>query len=641
MVRKIDGKFWRYFTLVSLAAFSALVIAGYGCGGAAAPIVPPDLDVVPVAPLSIVATAGDAQVTITWDVVEGATQYNLYIGVSGSGELIAANVTSPYVDAGLVNGTAYVYQLTAENVVGESERSVEVSATPTAASGGGGVVDTTAPTVSMTTPVNGAIDIDVDLAGISVTFNEEMDVSTYPAGGASFITVTGPEGAIAGTFTSTNTSGTFSPTTRLANNTTYTVTVTAGTLTDVAGNGLNTVALTWTFTTAHGWSNPLPIDSSEEEVSAPDIAMDAAGNAVVVWIQDDAGNASLWSNDYDAADAGGSWGAANTIEDGAGVAASPQVAMNADGDAMVVWTHGINILASSYDGVWSAFDTIETSLDIGSDPQIAVRSTGDAIAVWSQANHIMYNTFDGTNWSALENEFDVGIPAGVGSSPRLVINSGEGVLVAWLHENSADGIVDVWAGGTLFAGVEEIGNDAFDASDLDLAMGPTGAVAAVWIQDGMVFSNMYDGADWRTDEIQMSGPGALGVSSPQVVMDPSGEYFETIWSQVIGAGDSDIMENLYNLSLPLSDFSPFADSSTFASNPQMSIDAAGNRIVVWDDNGNIIASRYDVSSDVWSSIILDNSGDAYTPKIAMSDNGTAMAVWLNGGDVNLMASVFK
>jgi DNA/RNA endonuclease G (NUC1)/fibronectin type 3 domain-containing protein len=84
------------------------------------------------APTGVVATAGDTQISLTWNSVSGATSYNVKRSTtSGSGYATIASPTSPtYTDTGLTNGTPYYYVVTAVNVGGESSNSSEVSATP-------------------------------------------------------------------------------------------------------------------------------------------------------------------------------------------------------------------------------------------------------------------------------------------------------------------------------------------------------------------------------------------------------------------------------------------------------------------------------------------------------------------------------
>ncbi len=89
----------------------------------------------PAAPTGVTAIRGNAQVTLAWSAVGGATSYHLYYGTAAGVSTASAklaNVTSPYVHGGLANGTPYYYVVTAANMAGESAVSVEVSATPAA-----------------------------------------------------------------------------------------------------------------------------------------------------------------------------------------------------------------------------------------------------------------------------------------------------------------------------------------------------------------------------------------------------------------------------------------------------------------------------------------------------------------------------
>jgi hypothetical protein len=102
-------------------------------GAAAAPTVP--------ASPTVTLTAGDGQVSVAWsDGADGGsaiTGHKLYRGTSASGETLVGTIAgaSPYVDAGLTDGTTYFYKLSAVNALGEGAQSAEQSATPTSAGG--------------------------------------------------------------------------------------------------------------------------------------------------------------------------------------------------------------------------------------------------------------------------------------------------------------------------------------------------------------------------------------------------------------------------------------------------------------------------------------------------------------------------
>ncbi len=85
---------------------------------------------VPATPANLAATAtSQSTIALTWDAVEGATEYNIYSGT----ETVATVTTNSYNATGLTAGTEYCYTVTAVNVAGESAASEEACATPTEA----------------------------------------------------------------------------------------------------------------------------------------------------------------------------------------------------------------------------------------------------------------------------------------------------------------------------------------------------------------------------------------------------------------------------------------------------------------------------------------------------------------------------
>lgn len=91
----------------------------------------------PEAPESLVATAGDGRVTLTWsappdDGGSPITNYNVYRGIVSGGELILETVGNvlTYTDTLVINGVTYYYKVSAKNDVGEGPLSNEASATP-------------------------------------------------------------------------------------------------------------------------------------------------------------------------------------------------------------------------------------------------------------------------------------------------------------------------------------------------------------------------------------------------------------------------------------------------------------------------------------------------------------------------------
>jgi hypothetical protein len=79
------------------------------------------------------ATAGNAQVSLTWNASTGATSYNVKRSTTSGGPYtkISSPETTSYLDTGLINGTSYYYVVTAVNSAGESNPSSQATATPT------------------------------------------------------------------------------------------------------------------------------------------------------------------------------------------------------------------------------------------------------------------------------------------------------------------------------------------------------------------------------------------------------------------------------------------------------------------------------------------------------------------------------
>ena len=97
------------------------------------------------------------------------------------------------------------------------------------------------------------------------------------------------------------------------------------------------------------------------------------------------------------------------------------------------------------------------------------------------------------------------------------------------------------------------------------------------------------------------------------------------------------------------------DCVGIAYQPDMAVDWAGNAIVVWsqddapfgDNFNNIWTSRYTAGVGWGQAILLedDDSGDTYSPRIALGDDGNGVAVWCqssygDGPDFSLWSSRF-
>ena len=89
----------------------------------------------PATPTGLQATAGNAQVSLSWNASAGAASYDVKRAITNGGPYstaVASPTTTSYTDTSVTNGTIYYYVVSAVNSVGPSANSTQASATPAA-----------------------------------------------------------------------------------------------------------------------------------------------------------------------------------------------------------------------------------------------------------------------------------------------------------------------------------------------------------------------------------------------------------------------------------------------------------------------------------------------------------------------------
>jgi hypothetical protein len=397
--------------------------------------------------------------------------------------------------------------------------------------------------------------------------------------------------------------------------------------------------------------------------SAPTAAMASNGDAIVVWQQNDGGSWVIAKSER----RDGTWthptSAADKISPTGQAASASQVAMNDAGDAVVVWRQSNGLNSHIYkserrDGTWThptLADNISPSGQDAHTPHVAMAENGDAIIVWRQS--------DGTHQQILKSEYRAGSwthpvdvtdnisPAGGNAyHPRVAMGPSGEALVVWEQNTGAHWQVfksehrgGVWAHPASLD--DNISPDGSGANEPDVAIGALGDAIIVWHQhDGsndQIFKSEYRGGAWAhpaslEDNISPDGEQADGA---RVVIDARGDAI-VAWRQSDEDGDDHVFKSEYRDGVwahPASlaaKISPGPEGGT--ASPQLAMDAYGNAIIVWDQSDEDNRSRTFVSEHrhgAWahpsshSDYISPSDGEAYDPRVAMAANGDAIVVW--------------
>jgi len=404
---------------------------------------------------------------------------------------------------------------------------------------------------------------------------------------------------------------------------------------------------------AQGWQLPAAILSDGiEHASNPEVAMNSAGNAIVIWQRWYSGGHRIQAVRYDKEV--GTWSEAEYLSDAGQMAFSPEVAMDSAGNAVVVWYRADDgtgkkvVQTKSYDGAaWSSVTDLSDSGQDASSPQVAMGSAGNAVAVWYRTNDgtgkkvVQTKSYDGSSWSSVTDLSDSGQDA---DSPEVAMDSAGNAVVVWRRTDDGTGkrVIQTkrYDGATWSVLATNLSDSGQDASSPEVAMDSTGNAVAVWRRyDGsnyIIQTKRYAEAAWSSvTNLSADGQHAY---EPQVAMDPEGNTV-AVWYRYNGIIDV-IQTKSYDGVEWSASVTDLSENSYMS---QVAMDSAGNAIVVWMgyDGGEIVqATRYDGAA--WSEITNLSGISTWDSRVAMDSAGNAIAVWeRSGGKSVIQAVLFK
>ena len=295
------------------------------------------------------------------------------------------------------------------------------------------------------------------------------------------------------------------------------------------------------------WGTAQLIETDSGSALSPRIAFDAAGNALAVWSQSIANLTRIRANRYTS----GAWGTAVTIDSGVGHAFQPQIAVFPGGSAVAVWIQtesGFDhIFSSTFNGtVWSTANVLDSNNNGGTAaPQLAADANGNAIAVWSQGDGVNFSVytsrFSAGSWGSVELLETSNVS--IANTPQIAMNPAGDAMAVWLEDQSDD--TNPWArrytAGVGWGSPVQLDNGN-RAGRPNVAIDLAGNAMAVWVSSGDLYGNRYvAGSTWGTPVTLENGIDRI--SSGNVAMDANGNAI-AVWDQSDGAR-TNIWANVY------------------------------------------------------------------------------------------------
>ncbi|HEX3737348.1 MAG TPA: PKD domain-containing protein [Solirubrobacterales bacterium] len=308
-------------------------------------------------------------------------------------------------------------------------------------------------------------------------------------------------------------------------------------------DGTDEIIQASTRTAGGVWQAPVDLSESGENAYRPQIAVDGAGDAVAVWDRSDGVHTIVQAASRPA---GGSWGPSVDLSAAGESAVEAQVAVDPAGDAVVVWQryNGTNDVVQAAErtvgGAWQPSVDLSESAEDASYPDVAVDPAGDAVAVWEVREGGYYviqgaNLTAGRTWRA---PVDVSAPGHYAQEARVAVDpAGDAVALWGFYEgtyNIAQAATQA-AGGAWQPGVD-LSAPGEEADELEVAVDPAGDAVAAWSRSDGSFPVVqvagYDavGPQLRSLSIPTSGTVGTPLSFSVSPLDVWSALGATTWS---------------------------------------------------------------------------------------------------------------
>jgi hypothetical protein len=400
---------------------------------------------------------------------------------------------------------------------------------------------------------------------------------------------------------------------------------------------------------AAGWTPPVSVSVAGSTAREPEVAVDGAGNTTVVW---GSGTGSSRSIRSAYRPAGGPWEMSVTLIPASADCFNPQLAVNPVGAAVVVaecdaGTAGVQAAYRAAGGRWAGSIAVPGS-GSGVDPRVAIDDDGNAVVVWGSANAVQssYRPAAGPWGAAVQAS-----PAGdVALDPQIAISPTGRALAIWRHDLSpSTPVVTVettsrqdagpWGATPTVLTPPATSTVPVAEGEPQVAWNDTGGRFAVWANrttaPRAILQSGWGGGDfgsWGMDASSHSaGDGVRSVEVPQVAIDDE-DRAVAVWRGFDGgtgsfrtqAATTGFINDSWSAPITL------ADVETGLAEPHVAVDPAGDATVVWRTiAGEISAVSRPAGGAFAPATPISNSahpgfGD---PLVTMDASGDAIVAW--------------
>lgn len=347
------------------------------------------------------------------------------------------------------------------------------------------------------------------------------------------------------------------------------------------------------------WSSPVDLSAAGRSATQPQVAVDAGGRVVAVWVRDNGAHKVIQGASKPP---GGGWTSAPDISDSERSAVEPDVAVDPAGNAIAVWSRfdgsddivQAAVLPPASGSAWSKPMDISTAGEDAEEPQVAVDGAGNAVAVWSrlEGSNTIAQAATRANGGSWGTPRDLSKAGGNAKEPQLAVNADGSAIAVWSRAVGGQGTVqaaDMAPGGSWLEAVDLSGVGE-DATEPDVALAAGRAIAVWSAGDGGPYTmieareKFADGAWQPTQDLTQAGLTQT-VVTPRVVIDPRGNA-AAAWARS-GASPTVIEGRSKAAGEPWSGIEELSELGDSSVEPQIAVGATGDGAAVWSRDNEV------------------------------------------------------